>query len=256
MKPIETTYAGHRFRSRLEARWAVFFDHLGVEWEYEPEGYIVGGRAYLPDFRLTSLRLDGPVLFEVKGAEIDDDEYELMLHRLATEATVIVAVGQHARPDRVGRVGRTGPVDGSGLARFGGGTPDTVWWTVCPECAGVGCAADAEVRAMACCGKRSVPYGMRNGNDPRILAALTAARSARFEHGESGAPHTAAPEAEPTAPASALSGLLERLFATSTPPVCGDVDPDSGVSCTRVKPHHGRHMGVNQHHEAQVWSTP
>ena len=28
-KAIETRYAGHRFRSRLEARWAVFFDALG-----------------------------------------------------------------------------------------------------------------------------------------------------------------------------------------------------------------------------------
>ena len=37
--PVETLYAGHRFRSRLEARWAVFFDCLGIVWEYEPEGY-------------------------------------------------------------------------------------------------------------------------------------------------------------------------------------------------------------------------
>ncbi len=35
IKPIETRYAGCRFRSRLEARWTVFFDHLGIEWEYE-----------------------------------------------------------------------------------------------------------------------------------------------------------------------------------------------------------------------------
>ena len=26
IKPIETNYKGYRFRSRLEARWAVFFD--------------------------------------------------------------------------------------------------------------------------------------------------------------------------------------------------------------------------------------
>lgn len=42
MKPIETRYAGCRFRSRLEARWAVFFDTLGVKWLYEPEGFVVG----------------------------------------------------------------------------------------------------------------------------------------------------------------------------------------------------------------------
>ena len=32
-KAIETKYKGFRFRSRLEARWAVFFDALGIEWE-------------------------------------------------------------------------------------------------------------------------------------------------------------------------------------------------------------------------------
>lgn len=51
--PIETKYAGVRFRSRLEARWAVFFDELGVSWEYEPESYRSSdGRVYIPDFRL------------------------------------------------------------------------------------------------------------------------------------------------------------------------------------------------------------
>jgi len=51
MKAIETHYKGYRFRSRLEARWAVFFDALGIEWEYEKEGYDLGGAGlYLPDF--------------------------------------------------------------------------------------------------------------------------------------------------------------------------------------------------------------
>lgn len=51
MKAIETRYKGYRFRSRLEARWAVFFDALGIKWEYEPEGYDLGEAGwYLPDF--------------------------------------------------------------------------------------------------------------------------------------------------------------------------------------------------------------
>jgi len=53
MKAIETYYNGYRFRSRLEARWAVFFDTLGVKYEYEPEGFDLGdGLYYLPDFRV------------------------------------------------------------------------------------------------------------------------------------------------------------------------------------------------------------
>ena len=36
MKVMETRYKGCRFRSRLEARWAVFFDALGVRWGDDP----------------------------------------------------------------------------------------------------------------------------------------------------------------------------------------------------------------------------
>jgi hypothetical protein len=52
-RAIETRYKGYRFRSRLEAKWAVYFDALGIEWEYEVEGFELGklGR-YLPDFWL------------------------------------------------------------------------------------------------------------------------------------------------------------------------------------------------------------
>ena len=56
IRPLETVYNGYRFRSRLEARWAVFFDAMKVEWEYEPEGFDLGnGVWYLPDFFLEGL---------------------------------------------------------------------------------------------------------------------------------------------------------------------------------------------------------
>lgn len=52
MQAIETVYNGYRFRSRLEARWAVFFDAGGIEYQYEPEGFEHNGVKYLPDFYL------------------------------------------------------------------------------------------------------------------------------------------------------------------------------------------------------------
>jgi hypothetical protein len=52
LTPIETAYKGHRFRSRLEARWAVFLDAAGIAWEYEAEGYNLDGVYYLSDFWL------------------------------------------------------------------------------------------------------------------------------------------------------------------------------------------------------------
>jgi hypothetical protein len=48
-----TWYGSNWFRSRLEARWAVFFDKLGVSWVYEPETFeFDGGTKYTPDFRI------------------------------------------------------------------------------------------------------------------------------------------------------------------------------------------------------------
>ena len=56
MQPIDTFYNDHFFRSRLEARWAVYFDSLKQKWEYEPEGFILeNGVKYLPDFFIPKL---------------------------------------------------------------------------------------------------------------------------------------------------------------------------------------------------------
>lgn len=76
IKAIQTEYKGYRFRSRLEARWALFFDACGVEYEYEPEGYHLGnGLVYLPDFLLRGIdgRSEGDLFVEVKGKMADTD---------------------------------------------------------------------------------------------------------------------------------------------------------------------------------------
>ena len=72
MKPIQTEYKGYKFRSRLEAKWAVFFDALGLDWEYEPEGFeLSDGRYYLPDFLICN---DGRCAwYEVKPTKESDD---------------------------------------------------------------------------------------------------------------------------------------------------------------------------------------
>ena len=72
MKAIETVYNGYRFRSRLEARWAVFFDTLQWKYEYEPEGYqFEDGTRYLPDFWLP----DHGLFVEIKPQpDLTEDE--------------------------------------------------------------------------------------------------------------------------------------------------------------------------------------
>lgn len=71
IKPIETIWRGYRFRSRLEARWAVAFDAMRFDWEFEPEGYIPTGLRYLPDFLIRNVKIQDDwvedLYVEVKG---------------------------------------------------------------------------------------------------------------------------------------------------------------------------------------------
>jgi hypothetical protein len=87
IKAKETWYKGVKFRSRTEARWAVFFDHLGIPWQHEPRRYDLPYRLdnpaqtrwYLPDFWLPSLGMWA----EVKGKLNDYADYALLLNRAA-----------------------------------------------------------------------------------------------------------------------------------------------------------------------------
>lgn len=92
LRAIQTEYHGYLFRSRLEARWAVFFDALGLKWEYEAEGYELPSGRYLPDFKLPDYRM----FVEVKPQPPLRDSREV---RVATELShasglaVVIASG-------------------------------------------------------------------------------------------------------------------------------------------------------------------
>jgi hypothetical protein len=58
---LPTVYKGIQFDSRLEAKWARFFDHLGLSWLAEPKDLA----AYRPDFIV-----NGVLLAEVKGCSL------------------------------------------------------------------------------------------------------------------------------------------------------------------------------------------
>lgn len=69
--PIQTRAYKHRFRSRLEARWAVAFTEASIAWQYEPEGFDLGRAGfYLPDFWLPQVSMWA----EVKPANPSADE--------------------------------------------------------------------------------------------------------------------------------------------------------------------------------------
>ena len=107
MRSIETEYAGRRFRSRLEARWAVFLDACHADWEYEPQGYVLDdGTRYLPDFQVRGVRLrhaDGmdvaDIAIEVKG--VMDPASEAKVKAYAEERPILVLGGLPHGPNHV-----------------------------------------------------------------------------------------------------------------------------------------------------------
>ncbi|MDW4913729.1 hypothetical protein [Streptomyces californicus] len=197
IKPIETRYAGHRFRSRLEARWAVFFDTLDIAWQYEPEGFVlpVAGaepQPYLPDFLLP----DCGTWIEVKGAE-EDLDHKLMTaaaHHLPTSnrrthssPRILILGPLPEAPERgdwawMGLDGvedlEGNPIIIDSWYGFGGYEKDS---------------GPMSLTETSC----ATPYfggdepWLRPARDTTVpclaAGAYTAARSARFEHGQSGA---------------------------------------------------------------------
>lgn len=95
-KAIETKYDGYKFRSRLEARWAVFFNTLGIPYEYEKEGYDLEGTWYLPDFWLP----EQDCWVEVKGQRPTEEEFKKAKDlALYTDKSVYIAYGNIGLPD-------------------------------------------------------------------------------------------------------------------------------------------------------------
>lgn len=64
---IATAYRQYEFRSRLEAKWAAFFDLCKWRWSYEPVDF----NGWIPDFALG----ERPVLVEVKPF-LHQDEFK------------------------------------------------------------------------------------------------------------------------------------------------------------------------------------
>ena len=94
MRAIPTYYKGYCFRSKLEARWAVAFDAMGVTWLYEPEGYQLSDCMYLPDFLLTNVHcrstVDTNMFVEVKGIMGDVDLHKIETFHAETGYPIII----------------------------------------------------------------------------------------------------------------------------------------------------------------------
>lgn len=189
IKPIETRYKGYRFRSRLEARWAVFFDALGMKWEYENEGYeLPDGTRYLPDFWLPDLSL----FIEIKGVEPTQEEIAKAQAIGWGVAALAVFTGMPDYPLRKGTLFCNDTTDSSG-----GIGEWEVWWAHDAKGPYLSTNTQREDRVLVGPNWESIRAGSwekamewaASGHQDwqKIALAAEAARSARFEYGESGA---------------------------------------------------------------------
>lgn len=159
---METSYQGYLFRSRTEARWAVFFDALGIKWEYEKEGYNLTGlrKWYLPDFWLPEINLFAEVKPDDNIADKDRERMEYFDNHAADGLIYLI------------------------------GAPSE--WTV-----GDQYQSSAQLVTLHC-----------DIHDwQHISYAITAAKSARFEHGQK-------PNIRNAIPVLDLSGILDRATCT------------------------------------------
>lgn len=220
--PLETRYAGYRFRSRIEARWAVFFTRIGLDWEYEQQGYEVRSQArisahpngavdawpaarqppghiekpqqrtlYLPDLYLPALGLR----IEVKPStpHLIDPEGVKRWQRYAGELALnsdrertAMFVGPIPDPDTVDEMGPPRPYEWYEQKIVMLGDWHTAW-CACPSGDHFDIQFQARGGRITCGCPRILGDGYRTGNDPRLLNAYAAARTARFEHGEAAA---------------------------------------------------------------------
>lgn len=184
LRAITTRYKGYAFRSRLEARWAVFFDHLKIRWEYEAEGFELGnGLRYLPDFWLP----DWDLWVEVKAGAPDPVTLE-KARRLAEQSRRPIFI-TNGMPIQGGTMVSLAfgvsdtPVEFAAEVDWGAGDDYVAWLFTDQVPPWKRLSPPGGVMRIS-----TVPLKKKNDGwwTPPANDALTAARASRFEFGEKG----------------------------------------------------------------------
>lgn len=180
-------YGGDRFRSHLEARWAIFFDELDIPWDYEPQGFVTSGSAYLPDFIVFDAI--GRLWVEIKPNWKDDPEGIAKWRKFADQrpkpSRTVLLVGKP-------RVNATYLVIGGDEdaedPSSGPWEDDAFEWRPCPSGHHFGLAYPGKYRTKFAEDGCGDDFG--RGGEERIERAVQAALSYRF--GKGGSSGTAA----------------------------------------------------------------
>lgn len=165
---LPTNYRGITFRSRQEARFAVFLSDLSIPFEYEPNGFAFkNGAWYLPDFYLPKQEC----YVEIKGKK--PLPHELQLCQWLCENTNTRVFLRY--PSDLYSENALAWIPQDGLA-----IPDSrYWWCECPTCGQLDLQFEGRAGNIRICDctKNGKQY---NYDTPRLNDAYNAARNERF----------------------------------------------------------------------------
>jgi hypothetical protein len=181
IKAIETVYNNYKFRSRLEARWAVFFDVLGIKYDYEKEGYDLGEEGYyLPDFWLPSQSIFAEVKGDKDGFWKSADKSKVEKLSKISGKNIVVLFSELCPFKTIFNGSDLSTFEGSNAIHYAirenGWDDGLVNWGYCEKLNNFYPGFFGKTYARE--------YDLNPG-DLRIINAYTRARQARFEHGES-----------------------------------------------------------------------
>ncbi|NLE11736.1 MAG: hypothetical protein GX630_09525 [Actinobacteria bacterium] len=142
---IPESYQGIHMRSRLEVRYARFFDQHHMAWAYEPEGFHILGVRYLPHFYLPEVH----TIVEVKGVLDPIDVAKLAaLVPAAARQGVLTILAEPGEPVRF-RLCRPTP-EMESIAVSDPAYAEVCSWEFRPQC---DVSSDAALVRCATCGR-------------------------------------------------------------------------------------------------------
>lgn len=129
--PKRALWNGFCFRSRLEARWAIFLEYLQIDYLYEPKTFrLPNGHKYTPDFYLPSRR----VWFEIKPTyptELERERAQLLSSMPSVKGHRILLIYGSVQPPFVKKF-----YEGAKAIEFfpNGEQMEPMAWTQCETC--------------------------------------------------------------------------------------------------------------------------
>jgi hypothetical protein len=180
LEALETKYKDILFRSKLEARWAIYYDSLLIPWQYEPETYkLSGGILYCPDFWLPEQKC----YIEIKGEEggFPTDNAIKKAEKLAEESKNKVYIFYGDIPDPA-RLYKNNSEESSLVFVDGNGYDFMHWWCKCIHCGKLDIQFEGRSGRIECCekNKSTDENDYLNANDSIFINAYKTSRSYRF----------------------------------------------------------------------------